>query len=87
MRKLTYLCVAFVLAAMLGLPAAAQRSRANNGASKQTSQARAEEVQATNKKGDKDPAPSKGSKRKSQGKKTRTGGGWEKNTKHKGSSK
>jgi hypothetical protein len=84
-KKLKYLCAAFVLAAMLGLPAAAQKGRANTGAHKQTGQARAEEVQATNKKGDKDPSPSKGSK--SKGKKTRTREGWEKKAKHNGGKK
>ena len=44
-----------------------------------------DQVQGMNKKGDKDhdPSPSKGSK----GKKTRTREGWEKNAKHRGSSK
>jgi hypothetical protein len=71
-KKLTYLCVAFALAAMLGLPAAAQKSHRNSGANKQTGLARAEEVQnpngdkdrkggrktRKNKKGDQDPAAS-----------------------------
>ncbi len=52
----------------------------NSGASKTRGQARAEEVQTANNKGDKDNIPSKGSK--SKGKKTRTREGWEKNAKH-----
>ena len=52
LTKLTNLCVPFALAAMLGLPAAAQKSHSNSGTNKQTGLARAEEVQNPN--GDKD---------------------------------
>ena len=84
-----YLCLAVLVAFSLAIPAAAQKGRAtmhrNNGVNEPHGQARAEEVQTANKKGDKDHTPSKGSK--SKGKKTRTREGWEKNAKHKGSSK
>jgi len=83
-KKITYLCLAFVFTAMQALPVAAQK-RANTDTSKEKGQARAETVQTMNKKGDKDPSPSKGSK--SKGKKTQTREGWEKKTKHNGSKK
>ena len=83
-KKGTYLCLALLFAAMSSFPAAAQK-RANTGTSKEKGQARAETVQTTNKKGDKDPNPSKGSK--SQGKKTQTREGWEKKAKHNGPKK
>jgi hypothetical protein len=74
-KKLTYLCVAFALAAMLGLPAAAQKSHSNSGTTKQTGLARAEGVQNPN-----------GDKVRKGGKKTRTRTrareGWEKGVAH-----
>ena len=79
------LLVIVVMISLMAIPAAAQRAHGNSGAGKMHGQARAEEVQTTNLKGDKDNVPSKGSK--SKGKKTRTREGWEKTAKHKGSSK
>ena len=69
MKKLTYLCAAFALAAMLGLPAVARKNHGNTGANKQTGPARPEKVQ--NKNGDKD---------RKGGRKTQTQAreGWEK---------
>ena len=85
-KTMKYLCLAVLVAFSLAIPAAAQKgAHNNNGAGKMHGQARAEEVQTANNKGDKDHTPSKGSK--SKGKKTRTREGWEKNAKHKGSSK
>jgi len=70
MQKLQHLSLAFLVAALMALPAAAQKGakgeRNNNSAGKQHGKARAEQVQVENKKGEKDPSPSKGSK--SQGK-------------------
>jgi hypothetical protein len=67
---------------LFAIPAAAQNGkkgqRNNNGANEPHGQARAEEVQTENKKGDKDPTPSKGSKAK------RKHEGWEKKGKHLG---
>ena len=60
MKKLRYFCLALLAASLVAIPAAAQNSekgeRNNNGtgAPKKHGQARAEEVQADNKKGDKD---------------------------------
>ena len=88
MKKLKYFGLAFLVASLVALPAAAQKGgHGNTGAGKMQGQARAEEVQTASGKGDKDHTPSKGSK--SKGKKTRTREGWEKNAKHKdkGSSK
>jgi len=87
-KKLKYFGLAFLAASLLAMPAAAQKgAHGNTGAGKMQGQARAEEVQTANGKGDKDHIPVKGSK--SKGKKTRTREGWEKNAKHKdkGSSK
>ncbi len=68
MKKLKYFCLAFLVAFLLAIPVAAQKGekgeRNNNGANKQHGKARAEQVQAVNKKGDKDPSPTKGSKNK-----------------------
>ncbi len=79
MKKLKYFCLAFVVAFLLGIPAAAQNGkkgqRNNNGAGEPRGNARAEEVQAGNKKGDKD--PSKGNKGRHKHE------GWEKTGKHK----
>lgn len=81
MKKLQYFLLAFVVAALLAIPAAAQNGkkgeRDNNGTTKQKGKARAELVQAGSKKGDKDPSPTKGSK--SQGKHK----GWLKKGDHK----
>ena len=85
MKKLTYLCLAFIFAAMMDLPVAAQKVRTNSGTNKEKGQARAETVQTMNKKGDKDPSPSKGNK--SKGKKAQTREGWEKKAKHNGTQK
>ncbi len=84
MKKLKYFSIAVLVLSLLAIPATAQKQR-NNNIDKQHGQARADQVQAGNKKGDKDPNPSKGSK--SQGKKTQTRKGWDKNAKHHGSSK
>jgi len=79
MKKLKYFCSAVLVFALMAIPAVAQHgkkgTRHNNGAGEPRGQARAEEVQAENKKGDKD--PSKGNK----GKPKREG--WEKKAKHK----
>jgi flagellar biosynthesis/type III secretory pathway M-ring protein FliF/YscJ len=67
MKKLKYFCLAFLVAFLLAIPVAAQKGEKgerNNNASKQKGKARAEQVQAGNKKGDKDPSPTKGSKNK-----------------------
>ena len=63
MKKLKYFCSALLVASLLAIPAAAQKGESNNNVSKQKGTARAEKVQAANKKGDKDKA-SKGSKNK-----------------------
>ena len=87
MKKLRTFCLAFLVAFLVAMPVVAQQGekgeRNNNGSGKLHGQARAEHVQSGNKKGDKDPNPSKGSK--SKGKKTREGR--EKTAKHHGSSK
>lgn len=84
MKTMNNLCLAILALSLLATSALAQRGRSNRGGAT-TGIARSDQVQAMNKKGDKDhdPTPSKGSK--SKGKKTREG--WEKNAKHKGSSK
>lgn len=72
MKKLKYFSLALLVAALLAVPAAAQKGakgekgeRNNNTATtKQKGKTRAETVQTSNKKGDKDPAPPKGSKSK-----------------------
>jgi hypothetical protein len=83
-KTLKNLGLAMVALSLMAIPAAASTgkgsSRGNNGLTKLQGQARAEQVQATNKKGDRDPSPSKGSK--SKGKKTQTREGWEKKAKH-----
>ena len=57
-KNLKYFCLALLVASLLAIPAAAQRgkkgTRNNNGANEPRGQARAEEVQSENKKGDKD---------------------------------
>jgi hypothetical protein len=83
--------LAMVAVSLLAIPAAARNGQKgahnNNGTttSKQLGQARAEEVQTANNKGDKDNTPSKGSKRKD--KKTRTRKGWAKNAEHNANAK
>jgi len=53
MKTLKHLCLAFVAASLLAIPAVAQKgARNNNGAAKQSGQARAEQVQNENKKGE-----------------------------------
>jgi hypothetical protein len=90
-KTLKNLGLATVAFALLAIPAGAgngqKGAHGNTGAGKQRGQARAEEVQTTNKKGDKDNTPSKGNK--SKGKKTRTRAreGWEKNAGHNANAK
>ncbi len=83
-KILKNLGLAVVALSLLAIPAAASNGQKgmhnNNGSGKMRGQARAEEIQTANNKGDKDNTPSKGSK--SKGKKTRTREGWEKNAKH-----
>jgi hypothetical protein len=81
-RKLKYLFSAFLVASLLAIPATAQKhamgrmgrmgQRNNSGPGEPHGQARAEEVQNANKKGDKDRKASKGNN----GRKTRTRKGW-----------
>ena len=71
-------CLAILALSLLATPALAQRGRSNaHGATRGIP--RSDQVQAENKKTDKDTDPAKGSKAK----KTRTREGWEKNAKHK----
>jgi hypothetical protein len=49
LKKLTYFVTGVVVAAMFVLPAAAQKSRGNNGANEPHGKERAEEVQLQNK--------------------------------------
>jgi hypothetical protein len=90
-KMLKNLGLAMVAFSLLAIPAAARNGQkgvqSNTGTGKQRGQARAEEVQTANNKGDKDHTPSKGSK--SKGKKTRTRAreGWEKNAKHNANAK
>jgi len=82
-KKLSFFCLALLVASMLAPPATAQGkkgTRNNNSTNELHGQARAEEVQTLNGKGDKDHKPSKGSK--SKGKTTREG--WEKKSHHGG---
>ncbi len=67
MKKLKYFCSALLIACLLAIPAAAQKGEKgerNNNVSKLKGKDRAEQVQSVNKKGDKDPSPTKGSKNK-----------------------
>src|SRR5579859_5173063 len=75
-KKLKYVSLAGLVLSLLAIPATAQKPR-SNGTDKQHGQGHADKVQAGNKKGDKNPNPSKGSKSKS--KKTQTRKGWDKN--------
>jgi hypothetical protein len=82
LRNLALAMIGLSLLAIPGMASNGQKGLHNdNGAGKQHGQARAEQVQTANKKGDKDHSLSKGSK--SNGEKTRTREGWEKNAKHK----
>ena len=78
MKTMKNLCLATLALSLLATPALAQRGRANRGGAARGIP-RSDQVQAKNKKIDKDTDPSKGSKAK----KTRTREGWEKNAKHK----
>ncbi len=79
MKTLKNLGLAMVALSLLAIPAAARNGqKGNTGVGKQHGQARAEEVQTANNKGDKDHTPFKGSKSK----KTRSREGWAKNAKH-----
>ena len=77
-KRLKYLSLAFLVASLLAIPAMAQRGRSNRGGATRGIP-RSDQVQAENKRTDKDSDPTKGSKAK----KTRTREGWEKNAKHK----
>lgn len=81
-RKMRNLGLAIVVFSLLATPALAQKGRSNKGGAT-TGPARADQVQLQNKKGDKDPNPSKGSKAE----KTRTREGWEKKAQHKAKAK
>ena len=87
MKTMKSLCLAVLGFSLLATPALAQKGGRSNKGGATTGSARSDKVQAMNKKDGKghDPSPSKGSK--SKGEKTRTREGWEKNAKHKGSSK
>ena len=77
MKKLNYFCFALLVASLLAIPAAAQGkkgTRNNNGAKEPHGQARAGEVQADNKKGDKDHKGGKKARREGWEKKSRHGG-------------
>ncbi len=71
MRKLKYFCSAVLVFALMAIPAVAQHGkqgqRNNNGANEPRGNARAEEVQAGNKKGDKDPSKGNEGKHKHRG--------------------
>ena len=86
MKTMKNPCLAMLALSLLATPAVAQKNRSNKGGAL-TGIARSDQVQAENKKSnkDRDPSPRKGSK--SKGKKTRTREGWEKTAKHRGSSK
>jgi hypothetical protein len=71
------LCLAMLAFSSLGTPALAQRGRSNSGGTTRGIPC-SDQVQAENKKTDKDTDPTKRSKVK----KTRTREGWEKKTKH-----
>ena len=77
MKTTKNLCLAILTFSLLGTPALAQRGRSNSGDTTK-GMPRSDQVQAENKKTDKDTDPTKGSKVK----KTRTREGWEKKTKH-----
>ena len=56
MKKLKYFCSALLALSLLGIPAAAQKGRSNKGGAER-GDARADQVQAENKKKDKDRNP------------------------------
>ena len=87
MKTMKSLCLAVLGFSLLATPALAQKGGRSNKGGATTGIARSDKVQGMNKKNfkDHDPTPSKGSK--SKGEKTRTREGWEKNAKHKGSTK
>lgn len=80
MKKLKFFWLAILALSLLATPALAQKGNRSNAGGKVTGIARSDQVQAENKKGDKDrdPSPTKGSKAK----KTRTRKGWSKNAEH-----
>ena len=71
------LCLAILAFSLLGTPTLAQRGRSNSGGATRGIP-RSDQVQAENKKTDKDTDPTTGSKAK----KTGTRVGWEKNAQH-----
>lgn len=77
MKTTKNLCLAILALSLLGTPTLAQRGHSNSGGATRGI-ARSDQVQAENKKTDKDADPTKGSKAK----KTRTREGWE-HSKHK----
>jgi hypothetical protein len=88
LKTLKNLGLAMVAVSLLAIPAAAGNAQKgvhnNNGTGNLHGQARAEEVQTVNNKGDKDNVPSKGSKSRGKKARTRTRDGWTDNTaKHK----
>jgi len=54
MKKLKYLCLAFLVAGLLAIPASAQKGRRSNKGGTERGDARADQVQAENDKKDKD---------------------------------
>ena len=78
MKTVKNLFWAIVALSFLAMPALAQRGRSNRGGATRGI-SRSDQLQAENKKTDKDTDPAKGSKAK----KTPTREGWEKNAKHK----
>lgn len=78
MNTMKNLFFAIVTLSLLATPALAQRGRSGMGGGARGIP-RSDQVQADNKKTDKDTDPTKGSNAK----KTRTREGWEKNAKHK----
>jgi len=77
-KTMKNLFFAIITLSLLAAPALAQRGRSSMGGAARGIP-RSDQVQADNKKTDKDTDPTKGSKAK----KTRTREGWEKNAKHK----
>jgi Ni/Co efflux regulator RcnB len=76
-KTIKNLCLAILALSLLATPALAQRGRSNRGGATRGIP-RSDQVQAKNKKTDKDTDPTKGSKAK----KTRTRKGWDKNAEH-----
>src|SRR5207249_9310227 len=69
-KRLKYLSLAFLVASLLAIPAMAQRGRSNRGGATRGIP-RSDQVQAENKRTDKDSDPTKGSKAKKDRKSTR----------------